>query len=120
MVFMTTVLIGAVALLHIGFAVLEMLFWTRPLGLKVFRQSFEQAKKSQALAANQGLYNLFLAAGLLWSLWHAEPGFAEQLQIFFLSCVTLAGLYGAYTVNYRIFVVQALPALIGLGLVLRN
>lgn len=114
------VLVAIVALLHVGFAVLEMFLWVSPIGLKIFRQSPERAESSQHLAANQGLYNLFLAAGLLWSLLHPQPDFSGQLKIFFLSCVAVAGVYGAYTVNRRIFFIQALPALLALVFVLRN
>ena len=101
------VLIALVALLHLGFLVLEMFLWTRPAGLKVFRQSREKAEQSRVLAANQGLYNGFLAAGLAWSL------LAQRVDVawFFLGCVVVAGAYGAATVNRRIFFVQAVPAL---------
>lgn len=111
-------LIVVVALLHVGFATLEMFFWAKPLGLKIFRQNLERAKSSQALAANQGLYNLFLAAGLFWSVTHPVADWSWQLKIFFLSCVSVAGVYGAYTVNRRIFFVQAAPALCTLALML--
>ncbi len=106
-------LIVLVALLHLYFLVLEMFLWTKPLGLKVFRQSREQAEQTKVLAANQGLYNGFLAAGLLWA---AATG-QREVALFFLGCVVLAGLYGAATVNRRIFFVQALPALLAIGAV---
>lgn len=104
-------LIALVALLHLGFLVLEMFLWTRPLGLKVFRQSREKAELSRVLAANQGLYNGFLAAGLIWSL----GGRRVDVAAFFLVCVVVAGAYGAVTVNRRIFLIQALPALLALA-----
>ena len=107
------VLVLAVALLHVFFLVLEMFLWTRPLGRKVFRQSHEAAEQSKVLAANQGLYNGFLAAGLLWA---AATG-QRDVALFFLGCVVVAGLYGAATVNRRIFFVQALPALLAIGAV---
>ena len=103
-----------VALLHVGFLVLEMFFWTKPVGMKIFRQRPEKARDSAVLAKNQGLYNGFLAAGLIWSVLQADAAFAFQLKMFFLGCVLVAGIYGAVTVNKRIFFVQALPALIAL------
>ncbi len=113
---LSKILIALVAFLHFYFLVLEMFLWTKPKGLKVFRQSLAQAQASAKLAANQGLYNGFLSAGLIWSLIQTTPEFAHSLQIFFLGCVIVAGLYGAYSVNKKIFFVQALPALIALGL----
>lgn len=106
--------IALVALLHLFFLVLEMFLWTRPYGMKVFRQSRESAEQSKVLAANQGLYNGFLAAGLVWA---AATG-QRDVALFFLGCVVVAGLYGAATVNRRIFFVQALPALLAIGAVL--
>lgn len=103
-------LIALVALLHIYFLVLEMFLWTKPLGLKIFRQSLEKAEASAGLAANQGLYNGFLAAGLIWGLMHPDPDDGFDIKIFFLLCVIVAGLYGGYSVSKRILVVQALPA----------
>nr|WP_216635924.1 DUF1304 domain-containing protein [Bdellovibrio bacteriovorus] len=112
------ILVGLVALLHFYFLVLEMFFWTKPLGMKVFRQSPEKAQNSAVLAANQGLYNGFLAAGLVWSLVHPHPEFAIQLKIFFLACVIVAGIYGAYSVSKKIAIVQALPAALAMILTL--
>lgn len=109
------ILVALVALLHFYFLVLEMFLWTKPLGMKVFRQSLEKAQNSALLAANQGLYNGFLAAGLVWSLLHPHPEFAMQLKIFFLLCVIVAGLYGAYSVSKKIAIVQALPAALALA-----
>jgi putative membrane protein len=108
------VLVALVALLHVYFLVLEMFLWTRPLGLKTFGQSLEKATDSAVLAANQGLYNGFLAAGLIWGLVHPTPGFAFQIKAFFLACVIVAGLYGAATVSRRILLVQAAPAALAL------
>lgn len=108
---LAVVLITIVAILHVGFLVLEMFLWTRPYGLKVFRQSPEKAEQSKVLAANQGLYNGFLAAGLLWA---AATG-QRDVALFLLACVVIAGAYGAATVNRRIFFVQALPALLAIG-----
>lgn len=109
-----TALILLVALLHLYFLVLEMFLWTKPVGLKIFRQSAEKAEQSKVLAANQGLYNGFLAAGLLYG---AATG-SREFELFFLACVVVAGLYGAATVNRRIFLVQALPALLAIGALL--
>ena len=108
------VLVLLVALLHLYFLVLEMFLWTRPLGMKVFRLSREQAEQSKVLAANQGLYNGFLAAGLLYGVVTGSREFC----LFFLACVVVAGMYGAATVNRRIFVVQALPALLAIATLL--
>lgn len=114
MTLLATVLVLLVALLHVCFLVLEMFFWTRPLGLKVFRQSREKAEQSKVLAANQGLYNGFLAAGL----WYGLATGSREFELFFLACVAIAGIYGAATVNRRIFFVQAVPALLAIGAVL--
>lgn len=108
--------IALVAFLHVYFLVLEMFLWTKPIGLKVFGQTREAAEASKVLAANQGLYNGFLAAGLAWGLALGQDGFA--VKVFFLGCVVIAGVYGAATANRKILFVQALPAAIGLGLVL--
>jgi putative membrane protein len=108
--------IALVALLHLYFLVLEMFLWTKPLGLKVFGQTREAAEASKVLAANQGLYNGFLAAGLLWGLAQGEQGTA--VKVFFLACVVIAGVYGAATANRRILFIQALPAAIALCLLL--
>lgn len=110
------VVIALVALLHAWFLVLEMFLWKKPLGRKTFQMDVEQAERTAVLAANQGLYNGFLVAGLVWSLLHPEPAVAMQLQRFFLSCVVVAGAFGAYTVSWRIFVVQAAPALLAIAL----
>ena len=108
------IVVALVAALHLYFLVLEMFLWTRPLGLKTFRNSPEKAADSAVLAANQGLYNGFVAAGLIRGLIQPDAGFAFQIKIFFLLCVIVAGLYGAATVGHRILLVQALPAAIAL------
>jgi len=110
------IVVGVVALLHVYFLVLEMFLWDRPAGLRAFGQTLEAAKTSKVLAANQGLYNGFLAAGLVWGLILGASG--TNVKLFFLSCVLIAGLYGAATANRKILFVQALPAAIGLVLVL--
>ncbi len=97
-----------VALLHVYFLVLEMFLWTKPLGLKTFRNTPEKAEITRVLAANQGLYNGFLAAGLFWGLFDHLP----MLVNFMLGCVIVAGLYGAYSVNKRIFFIQSVPAML--------
>lgn len=101
-----------VAALHVYFLVLEMFLWTRPLGLKTFRNTPEKAQTTQVLAANQGLYNGFLAAGIVAGLAMAQP----VLVTFSLACVVVAGCYGAYSVSRRIFMIQALPAILALVL----
>ncbi len=110
------VIIAVVALQHLFFLVLEMFLWDKPLGMKIFRLTPERAAASKSLAANQGLYNGFLAAGLLWALVLGAEG--RAIAIFFLNCVLVAGVFGAATVSKRILYVQALPAAIGLGAVL--
>lgn len=110
-------LVALVAALHVFFLVLEMFLWTKPLGMKVFRNTPDKAAASAVLAANQGLYNGFLAAGLIWALLHPNPAVALQLATFFLGCVIVAGLYGAWTVSRRILYVQAAPAALALILV---
>lgn len=107
--------VALVALLHLGFLVLEMFLWTRPVGRRVFGLSREMAKETAGLAANQGLYNGFLVAGLVWGLLAGDGGFT--VKVFFLACVVIAGLFGAATVSRRILWVQALPAAVALGLV---
>jgi putative membrane protein len=113
-----TLLVLLVALEHVWFLVLEMFLWTKPAGRKTFRMTEEKARETAALAANQGLYNGFLAAGLVWGALGADPGSAFAFQVFFLACVVVAGLFGAFTVSRRIFVVQAVPAAVALSLVL--
>jgi putative membrane protein len=114
MIWIANSLVAVVAALHVYFMVLEMFLWTKPLGLKTFRNTPEKAADSAVLAANQGLYNGFLAAGLAWGLLHSAPAFAFQIKVFFLLCVIIAGVYGAATVSRRILYVQAVPAAIAL------
>jgi putative membrane protein len=109
------VAIAIVALLHFYFLVLEMFLWTKPTGLKAFGLTPERAESSKVLAANQGLYNGFLGAGLLWSLTQGHHAF--HLAMFFLVCVIIAGLYGAATANRKILYVQAFPGLVALVLI---
>ena len=106
--------IAIVALLHVYFLVLEMFLWDKPAGLRAFGQTREAAAATKVLAANQGLYNGFLAAGLFWGLWLGAAGFG--VKVFFLLCVLIAGVYGAATASRKILYVQALPA--GVALVL--
>lgn len=108
------ILIAIVIALHFYFMVLEMFLWDKPYGMRVFGQSLESARASKTLAMNQGLYNGFLAVGLLWGLLLGVAG--THLQIFFLLCVAIAGIFGGITVNRKIFTVQAVPALLALGL----
>jgi len=110
-----TGLVILVAFEHVYFAVLEMYLWTKPKGLKAFNMTPEYAKQTAVLAANQGLYNLFLAAGLVWGLVSTNPEFSHCIKVFFLSCVAVAGIFGGATVNKKIFILQGIPALIALG-----
>ena len=113
MTLLTDILIAFVALQHLGFLVLEMFLWTKPAGRRVFGLRADFAEQSKALAANQGLYNGFLAAGLVWGLLLGADGFPEK--VFFLSCVIVAGVFGGATVSRRIVLVQAVPALLALA-----
>ncbi len=113
---LTSILIALVALLHVYFLVLEMFLWDTPFGRKAFNLTPEFSAASKTLAANQGLYNGFLAAGLAWGICLGAEG--HSIKLFFLSCVIVAGIYGAATVSKKIFFVQALPAIIALSLVL--
>ena len=113
----TNVLVLLIALEHLWFLVLEMFLWMKPYGLKTFSMTREEAASSAPLAANQGLYNGFLAAGLLWSLLVTDPAQALALKVFFLGCVTAAGVFGGFTVSMRILLVQAVPAAVALALV---
>lgn len=110
------VLVLVVAILHFFFLYLEMFLWTKPRGLKTFRNTPEKAEITRVLAANQGLYNGFLGAGLIWSLLVWSPIFEFDIKVFFLSCVILAALYGAYTVSRRILFIQGLPAIVALAI----
>jgi len=104
-----------VAALHVYFLILEMFLWTKPMGLKTFGMTPERAAMTASLAANQGLYNGFLAAGLVWGLLLGAAGF--NVQVFFLLCVIVAGVFGAATAKRSILYIQALPALVALILV---
>lgn len=110
-----SIVVALVALLHFYFLVLEMFLWDKPAGMRAFGQTPASAAATKVLAANQGLYNGFLAAGLLWGLWLGPEGFG--VKAFFLLCVLIAGLYGAVTASRKILFVQALPAALGLVLV---
>jgi len=111
------IFVALVALLHFYFMILEMFYWTKPRGQKAFGVTPEFAEESKVLAANQGLYNGFLAAGLIWSM--VDQNYGNKIAIFFLICVTFAGIYGSYsTKNRKIFFVQAIPAIIALVLTL--
>lgn len=114
MFWLSAILIAAVAALHIWFLILEMFLWTKPIGLKTFRNTPEKAEITRVLAANQGLYNGFLAAGLIWSLIAPGAFFAFPLKMFFLGCVIVAALYGAWSVNRRILFIQGGPAILAL------
>jgi putative membrane protein len=110
------IITALVALLHIYFLVLEMFLWDKPAGRKAFGLTLEQAQSTKVLAANQGLYNGFLAAGLIWGIGLGDAG--THIKIFFLGCVVVAGVYGAATASKKILFIQALPAAIGLALVI--
>ena len=110
------VVVALIALLHVYILVLEMFLWDKPAGRRAFGQTKEQAAATKVLAANQGLYNGFLAAGLFWGL--SLGGAGTGVKVFFLSCVLIAGLYGAATASRKILFIQAVPAAIGLLLLL--
>ena len=116
MTVLANALVGLVALLHLYFLILEMFLWDTPYGRKAFGLTPEFARASKALAANQGLYNGFLAAGLLWGL--ALGGAGDAVKVFFLACVVVAGVFGAVTVSRKILFIQALPAAVALLLLL--
>ncbi len=109
---LATILIALVAAIHVYILVLEMFLWDTKTGRKAFNLSADFARDTRVLAANQGLYNGFLAAGLLWGLWLGDAGF--QIKLFFLACVLIAGVFGAATASKKILYVQALPALIAM------
>jgi len=110
------IVVGLIGLLHVYILVLEMFLWDKPAGLRAFRQTQAAATASKVLAANQGLYNGFLAAGLFWGLTLGSAGLG--VKVFFLLCVAVAGLYGAATVGRKILFIQTLPAALGLSLLL--
>lgn len=107
-----TILVAVVAAIHLYILVLEMFLWNTPTGRKAFNLSEDFARETRVLAANQGLYNGFLVAGLLWGLWLGESG--VPVTLFFLTCVLIAGVFGAITASRKILYVQALPALVAL------
>ena len=115
---LSTIAVSLVIVLHILFMVLEMFFWNTPFGRKTFGLKEDYAKQSATLAANQGLYNGFLAAGLIWSL--ASPPNATAISVFFLCCVIVAGVFGAITAKRSILFIQALPGAIALAMVLAS
>lgn len=114
---MINILVSFIAAEHLFFMILEMFFWKSVYARKAFKMSMEKAITTEALAMNQGLYNGFLAAGLIWSLFLVDSIQIRSTQIFFLSCVAVAGVVGAMTANKRIIFIQAMPALIALALI---
>jgi putative membrane protein len=114
MALIATILVAAVALLHVYIMLLEMAWWESPRGRKAFGLTPEFAKSTKALAANQGLYNGFLAAGLIWGLVHPDPAMAWQIKLFFLACVAVAGIFGAVTASRKILFIQTVPAVIAI------
>ena len=113
---LANILTGVVALIHAYIVILEMLLWETERGRKAFGTTPEFAKASKVLAANQGLYNGFLVAGLIWGIWLGDAG--DPVKIFFLLCVAVAGAYGALTVGVRILLIQTIPALVALAAVI--
>ena len=107
-----TALVLFIALQHFGFLYLEMFLWTKKAGRKVFGNSKEGAEKTKVLAANQGLYNGFIAAGLLWGFFHPDQEVGLQIILFFLCCIIIAGIFGAMTAKKSILYIQAFPALL--------
>ena len=116
--FASNLVVLLLALLHVYILVLEMFFWDKPAGLRAFGQTPEAARASKTLAANQGLYNGFLAAGLGWGLSLGAGG--SSVKLFFLGCVLVAGIYGGLTASRKILFIQALPAALGIGLSLAS
>ena len=112
------VLISLIAIKHLGFMYLEMFLWTKDKGRKAFGLSKEDAETTKVLAGNQGLYNGFLSAGLVWGLVHPDIVVGHQILLFFLSCIVIAGIYGGLTAKRSILFVQGLPSLIALILLL--
>ena len=110
------IVVGLIGVLHVYILVLEMFLWDKPAGMRAFGNSQAAATATKVLAANQGLYNGFLAAGLFWGLWLGAAGFA--VKVFFLLCVFVAGLYGGYSASRKIIFIQSVPAAIGLALLM--
>lgn len=113
-----SILVGLVALEHVYILVLEMFLWTKAPGRRAFGMTAEFAEQTKVLGANQGLYNGFLAAGLVWSLLHPDAVVAHQLTLFFVGCVIVAGIYGGLTASRKIIFIQAAPALCAMAAVL--
>ena len=118
MEYISTILVAIVALEHVYILYLEMFAWTKPSTRKAFGITKEEAETSKVLAANQGLYNGFLAAGLAWGLLYPDAELGMQIQLFFVLCVAVAALYGGFTANKRIILVQGLPAFLALAALL--
>ena len=114
----TSILILFVAFEHLAFLYLEMFLWTKDVGRKVFGTSKDEAEATKVLAANQGLYNGFISAGLLWGYFHSNPEVGSQIILFFLGCVIVAGVYGAITAKISILYLQAFPAAISMALLI--
>lgn len=114
MVIFSNVIVIFIAAIHLYILILEMFLWQTPIGRRVFATTAEFAAATRVLAANQGLYNGFLAAGLAWGVWRADPA----VQLFFLGCVLVAGIFGGLTASRKIIKVQALPALIAILVVI--
>jgi putative membrane protein len=113
------ILIGLIAVIHCYILWLEMFAWTTR-GPKAFNKSLQELESSKTLAANQGLYNGFLAAGLIWTFFISDPQWHHHVALFFLKCVAVAGLYGSFTVTRKILYIQAVPALLAIALILIN
>ena len=114
----TSFLVLFIAIEHVGFLYLEMFLWSKKAGRKIFGHSKEEAEKTKVLAANQGLYNGFIAAGLVWGLLHSNQDLGSQIILFILTCVVIAGIYGGITAKKSILYIQALPALLTITLLL--
>lgn len=114
MALIANVLVGLVALIHLYIVLLEMVWWDSPRGRKAFGMTPEFSAQTKVLAANQGLYNGFLAAGLIWGLVHPDPAVAWQIKLFFLAAVAVAGLFGAATVGRKVLFIQTLPAILAI------
>lgn len=118
MEYLLIVLVLLVAIEHVYILVLEMFLWTTPKAMKVFGMTQQEAQATKVFAANQGLYNGFLAAGLFWGLLHGDADFSFQIQVFFLACVLVAAVFGSITVKKSILIVQGVPALLAMVAVL--
>ncbi|MDB5799228.1 MAG: hypothetical protein JWL63_167 [Rhodocyclales bacterium] len=118
MTIVADIAVALLAALHLYILVLEMFLWEKPAGLRAFHMTPELAKETKTLAANQGLYNGFLAAGLIWGLWLGAEGHA--IELFFCGCVIVAGVFGALTANRKILWVQGLPGAIALALLVAS